>query len=222
MQVIHVVNRAALIGDAWAFNKAGILDIKTALHTLDYLNSETEYIPWGAVVKELAYLDRMLVSTPVCGNFERFMIDKVKKTFREHQLNISIDQSVQKIYLDYSIGRGDTTIRSQDARFAILAVASNPLGLQMTWRFVRSNWKYIVEDSRLDSYAQNQIVFGISRLLYTDYNLSEVKQWETGHLELADSLPGFEQGIETIKNNKAWVDHDYPVMENWHKANYHN
>lgn len=52
------------------FFRAGILDIETALHTLDYLNNETEYIPWGAAVKELAYLDRMLVSTPVYGNFE--------------------------------------------------------------------------------------------------------------------------------------------------------
>ncbi|XP_076118297.1 aminopeptidase N-like [Mytilus galloprovincialis] len=312
--IIHVVNRAALISDAWAFNKAGILDIETALHTLDYLNNETEYIPWGAAVKELAYLDRMLVSTPVYGNFERFMIDKVNKTFMEHQLNISINQSVQKIllqssvasrackygikscadeastifnewrdqieeyiiapdirrtvlctalrhgssedwdflfsryansssndqrtyldalscsrdnwvlhrYLDYSIHIGDTTIRSQDARFAILAVASNPLGLQMTWRFVRSNWKYIVEDFGLDSYALNQIVFGMARLLYTDYDIAEVEKWNTEHLELANSLNGFEQGIETIRNNKAWVDHNYNAMAGWLQTNYPN
>ncbi|CAC5369051.1 ANPEP [Mytilus coruscus] len=137
-------------------------------------------------------------------------------------LSCSRDNWVLHRYLDYSIGKGDTTIRSQDARFAILAVASNPLGLQMTWRFVRSNWKYIVEDSGLDSYALNQIVFGMARLLYTDYDIEEVQKWKTEHLELANSLPGFEQGIETINNNKAWVDHNYNDMANWLKTNYSN
>ena len=50
--------------------RAGFLHINTALHTLDYLDKEQEYIPWGAAIKELSYLDRMLVSRPAYGNFE--------------------------------------------------------------------------------------------------------------------------------------------------------
>ncbi|CAG2202848.1 ANPEP [Mytilus edulis] len=233
--IIHVVNRAALISDAWAFNKAGILDIETALHTLDYLNNETEYIPWGAAVKELAYLDRILLQSSVASRACKYGIkscaDKATMIFNEWRdqieeyiiapdirrtvlctalrhgssedwdflfsryvnsssndqrtyldaLSCSRDNWVLHRYLEYSIGIGDTTIRSQDARFAILAVASNPLGLQMTWRFVRSNWKYIVEVSKLDSYALNQIVFGMARLLYTDYDIAEMLDDTTSH-----------------------------------------
>ncbi|VDI46477.1 Hypothetical predicted protein [Mytilus galloprovincialis] len=62
----------------------------------------------------------------------------------------------------------------------------------------------------------------MARLLYTDYDVAEVEKWNTEHLELANSLNGFKQGIETIKNNKAWVDHNYNDMASWLQTNYPN
>lgn len=71
--VIHPVNRAQIINDAWNLAKSGDLDMKIALQTTEYLGNETEYVPWEAATGELEFVSSMLKRDPLYGEYEKFM-----------------------------------------------------------------------------------------------------------------------------------------------------
>ncbi|XP_039453704.1 aminopeptidase N-like [Culex pipiens pallens] len=60
---INAINRAQLIDDALDFSWAGLQDYSIAFSILDYLPTETEYIPWKAALTNLNSLDRVLSTT---------------------------------------------------------------------------------------------------------------------------------------------------------------
>ena len=41
-----------------------------ALRTLEFLSTDSDYVPWRAMVGELSYLDLMLSRTAIYGEFE--------------------------------------------------------------------------------------------------------------------------------------------------------
>ncbi|OWF45520.1 Aminopeptidase N [Mizuhopecten yessoensis] len=100
---IHVVNRGALISDAWALAKANLSSMEVAWDMLIYLANETEYIPWSVAVRELEYVDLMLTGRAAYGNFERFMIQQIDG----RSLNVSLndDRPVQQRSLSSLIYR---------------------------------------------------------------------------------------------------------------------
>ena len=54
----------------WFLYRAQELPITIALDTLNYLNKEDDYLPWSAVLRELGYLDDMLSTTEIYGEFQ--------------------------------------------------------------------------------------------------------------------------------------------------------
>lgn len=48
----------------------GEMSISLALSSLDYLNQETEYVPWYAALGEIGYIRNMLLTKPIFGKFE--------------------------------------------------------------------------------------------------------------------------------------------------------
>lgn len=86
---IPVVNRAQIINDAWNLAKAQELPITIALDTLNYLNKEDDYVPWSAVIRELGYVDDMLSTTDIYGEFQNFIKMKVSEPFKKHGLNFA-------------------------------------------------------------------------------------------------------------------------------------
>ncbi|KAJ8315386.1 hypothetical protein KUTeg_007536 [Tegillarca granosa] len=89
--VIHMVNRAQIINDAWELVKADMLDIGTALDLLSYLIKEKDYIPWYAAVGELEYVDDMLSYTALYGQYQDYMRKSVNTTFNEIGMDIKED-----------------------------------------------------------------------------------------------------------------------------------
>lgn len=47
-----------------------MLQMEIALKTLDYLNKETEYVPWVAAGSQLGYIHDMVAETELYGAFE--------------------------------------------------------------------------------------------------------------------------------------------------------
>ncbi|KAL4228896.1 hypothetical protein ACF0H5_011936 [Mactra antiquata] len=79
--VIHPINRAQIINDAWNLARAGMLDFKIALRTFDYLDSETDFVPWSAAIREIKNLKSSLLMSSVYGAFENFMRTRIKKAY---------------------------------------------------------------------------------------------------------------------------------------------
>ncbi|XP_052782181.1 putative aminopeptidase-2 isoform X1 [Mya arenaria] len=84
---ISTINRAQIINDAFGFAAAKQLPMSIALKTLEYLNTEEEYVPWVAAGDELGFIDSMLKDTELYGPFKRFMREKVDTQFKRIGMN---------------------------------------------------------------------------------------------------------------------------------------
>ncbi|XP_001651477.2 aminopeptidase N [Aedes aegypti] len=73
LYTIPVINRAQLIDDASNLAKAGELSYEIAFSLLEYLEMESEYIPWSTAYNALIHLNRMFSSNENYSRFEDFV-----------------------------------------------------------------------------------------------------------------------------------------------------
>ncbi|CRL03424.1 CLUMA_CG016271, isoform A [Clunio marinus] len=97
-------------------------------------------------------------------------------------------------------------VRAQDAVFVIASVAINPIGRDLSWKFLAENQKVLVD--------QYQGGFLLTRLVkhLTENFASAEKALEVENFFKTNHFPGTErtvqQSIETIKLNAAWLKRD--------------
>ncbi|KAL3885283.1 hypothetical protein ACJMK2_025367 [Sinanodonta woodiana] len=82
-KVIHVVNRAQIINDAWNLASSGLVSMDVALGTLEYLTKETDLVPWVAGLQELHKLGLALQLTPAFGHLQIFMQNLLANVFKK-------------------------------------------------------------------------------------------------------------------------------------------
>ncbi|KAK4304350.1 hypothetical protein Pmani_023699 [Petrolisthes manimaculis] len=73
-RVIHVINRAQIIDDAFNLARADQLSYRTALSLITYLAKEESYTPIKSTLTALSYLDSMLKRTSSYGAFKKFVL----------------------------------------------------------------------------------------------------------------------------------------------------
>ncbi|XP_050580172.1 putative aminopeptidase-2 isoform X1 [Bombus affinis] len=71
--VIHEINRAALIDDLLNLGRAGYVDYPTVLSATQYLSKETNYIPWRAFLNGLTYLHKQFEGKEGYKAFVRYL-----------------------------------------------------------------------------------------------------------------------------------------------------
>lgn len=69
-QVIHPINRAYLIDDAFSLAGAEILPYTTAFSLIEYLPNEEHYVPWSSAFRSLNYIGRMFSHTKNHGKYK--------------------------------------------------------------------------------------------------------------------------------------------------------
>jgi aminopeptidase N len=125
-----------------------------------------------------------------------------------HSLGSTRDYNLLIFTLQMSMN--SSLVRSQDVYTVIAGVAYNPLGIDLAWDFIRSNWDFF-----------NNAGFGIDSLVSTVTN----KMNDQLHLDEvieffgANGASGAEmtvsQSIETIRNNIAWVSVNLATVSQW-------
>jgi puromycin-sensitive aminopeptidase len=108
-------------------------------------------------------------------------------------------------------------VRGQDAPFMLGAVWQNHLGRDITWKFIKQNWKEI-----LKRYGEGGF---ISRLLPALGNHTKVKDAvDAKKFFKKNSAPGAERTLqqvyERIYSNAAWLKDDKQKIKNWLEKNY--
>ncbi|XP_058813863.1 aminopeptidase N-like isoform X2 [Topomyia yanbarensis] len=73
METIPIINRAQLIDDVSNLAKSGDVSYDIALSLLQYLEQETEYIPWSTAYNVLIHLNRMFSGNENYSRFEDFL-----------------------------------------------------------------------------------------------------------------------------------------------------
>ncbi|XP_048768229.2 aminopeptidase N-like [Ostrea edulis] len=103
--IIHPSNRAQIITDLMALVSLGEMSISLALSSLDYLNQETEYVPWYAALGEIGYIRNMLLTKPIFGKFETYMRSKLDIIFGKIGFYGAEDESMNdRLLRSYIVG----------------------------------------------------------------------------------------------------------------------
>lgn len=72
-QKIHLFNRAQLIDDAFHFARADLLDFDIVLHLMNYLEKETDYVPWVSTNRANTLLNRWITGSVAYPRYQNFM-----------------------------------------------------------------------------------------------------------------------------------------------------
>lgn len=111
---IHVLNRAQLIDDALTFAYDGYLDYTIAFDILNYLNRETDYIPWRAAVTNLDKIDYILKGRVLQPNYRTYIKQLARRMYVKYGLEEKASDSLMdKFARETAI---DWTCRMGDAR----------------------------------------------------------------------------------------------------------
>uniref|UniRef100_A0A182YS15 Aminopeptidase n=1 Tax=Anopheles stephensi TaxID=30069 RepID=A0A182YS15_ANOST len=71
-ELVPVINRAQLVDDVANLARAGEVGYDVALSLMQYLERETEFVPWGTAYTALLHLDQMFSSNKEYIRFESF------------------------------------------------------------------------------------------------------------------------------------------------------
>lgn len=129
---IHVVNRAQILSDALELAKVGQLDYSVALSLTEYLDKETEYIPWVSALSGLSHLNMMMKRNNAYGDFKRYMrklLDPIYQRvgFNRRATDQHLDVLLRKKVVNWacSMGNEDCLSKSQ-AKFGTWMKAVSP------------------------------------------------------------------------------------------------
>ncbi|CAH0605709.1 unnamed protein product [Chrysodeixis includens] len=73
-EIIHVLNRAQVLDDAFNLARNGRLNYQHAFEISRYLVKEKDYIPWGAANPAFTYLDGVLSGSNVYNLFQQYLL----------------------------------------------------------------------------------------------------------------------------------------------------
>ena len=123
-------------------------------------------------------------------------------------LGTTRDYNLIKYTLDITL---DTSIvREQDRITVIAGVCSNPLGLDLAWDFVRSNWNVFNERG----FAITNLVTVVTSKFNDQIHLDEVTNFFNENPTNGAQMTVL-NCIETIQNNINWLNVNLPVIVPW-------
>lgn len=75
---VHVLNRAQLVDDSFNLARAGLINFDVVFGIFNYLEVETDYIPWASVNRANTLLNRWLMGSKIYEKFQAFMRKNVE------------------------------------------------------------------------------------------------------------------------------------------------
>ena len=78
---IHLFNRAQLIDDSFHLTRAEIINYDTVLGIMNYLEKETDYVPWTSANRVNTLLNRWLSGSSVYPAYQAFMMKNSEALF---------------------------------------------------------------------------------------------------------------------------------------------
>ncbi len=150
-------------------------------------------------VAEHAKLIKMYNSTPL--HEEKDRIGRALGNFRQKNL--------LKKSLDFFISK---SVRYQDAVHIILPVMANPVGGDVAWKFIKTNWEMFMERYG----GSHDVAYLVSSAGYF-HNTKYAKDIEKFFQK--NPAPGaqrsVQQALERIYSNAAWLARDKKKLANW-------
>jgi puromycin-sensitive aminopeptidase len=155
--------------------------------------------------KEWKTFEKLYLETEMHEEKERF--GRALASFKDEKLLLKT--------LDLSMS---DNVKNQDTPFWISAVWINKYGRDLTWKFVKNNWKIIVKNYGEGGHFLSRLLFPLGS--HTTLNdLADAKKFFTKNVA-PGSERTLEQSYEKIESNAAWLKDDKKSIKNWLEKNY--
>ncbi|XP_075998651.1 aminopeptidase N-like [Genypterus blacodes] len=118
-------------------------------------------------------------------------------------------------YLSYTLD--PTMIRKQDATSVITSVATNRLGQDLAWNFVREKWEYIFTQYGVGSFSFATLISGVTVRFSTLAELQQLEEFvkEHGATGFGSAEMAVEQAVERTKANVKWLQLNQQQILDW-------
>lgn len=104
-------------------------------------------------------------------------------------------------------------VRSQDVYPALRSIATNPVGRDLTWKFVKDNWdafRKMYEKGKL----LGRVIDAVCKPLASFEDEADVKSFFTAH-PVSEATRTIEQVLESIRVNARWRERDRANFASW-------
>ena len=108
-------------------------------------------------------------------------------------------------------------IRKQDGAKILARIGENKIGRDITWDWIRSNWKYISSyfDTSISSYL-GRAISAITSDFNTDLQLQELEDfYHTNKAYLRTAERQTKNAIQWVRVNNAWMKRNFETIVNW-------
>nr|XP_018898450.1 PREDICTED: glutamyl aminopeptidase-like isoform X3 [Bemisia tabaci] len=113
--------------------------------------------------------------------------------------------------------KNESYIRSQDYFIVLNLIGKNPVGTELVWDFMRSEWQYLVDRFTLNDRAFGRLIPNVCSSFTTKERLQEMKEFFAGYPEAGAGAAGRARALETVNNNIEWLATHYKSIENFLK-----
>ncbi|GAB6025285.1 hypothetical protein CHUAL_010702 [Chamberlinius hualienensis] len=131
-------------------------------------------------------------------------------------LGASQDPWILSQYLEYSLQRDK--VRPQNTYIVLRSVYWNPIGRDMTWRFVKSNWEKLVEMFGIGSFTMANIISDMTSRFNTRFDYLDVKSFFESH-DTGSGKRAVKTSLEKISSHCDWLEKNEKLVEDWLRKN---
>ncbi|XP_012230834.1 aminopeptidase N [Linepithema humile] len=122
-------------------------------------------------------------------------------------------------YLDWTITE-NSGIRKQDVVRVFGSVASNIVGQPLAFDYFRNKWPRLREYFGTSLLTVNNIVKSSTRGISTKYELKDLLEFATEHLEeLGTATRTIQQAVEQAEANIRWINTNHATIRDWLQRN---
>uniref|UniRef100_A0A147BG10 glutamyl aminopeptidase n=1 Tax=Ixodes ricinus TaxID=34613 RepID=A0A147BG10_IXORI len=125
------------------------------------------------------------------------------------------DSSLIERLLQQSLN--ESVVKKEDFRTLIEQLATNELGLQRAWNFVRTNWELLVQRYTLTDKQLGNVLYSICQHFTTEVELRKMEQFFDEYTEAGMGKRARLQALETVRGNIRWRANFPRIIVKWIK-----
>ncbi|XP_029972795.1 glutamyl aminopeptidase [Salarias fasciatus] len=115
--------------------------------------------------------------------------------------------------------KNESVVRSQDLFTVVRYVSYNPAGKSMAWDWTTLNWDFLVDRYTINDRYFGRLLTQISTIYNTDAELWKMENFFRLTPNAGAGEMPRQQGLETTKNNIAWIKSNEDEIKSWLESN---
>uniref|UniRef100_A0A1B0DFZ5 ERAP1-like C-terminal domain-containing protein n=1 Tax=Phlebotomus papatasi TaxID=29031 RepID=A0A1B0DFZ5_PHLPP len=113
----------------------------------------------------------------------------------------------------------EKNVRGQDYFSAMISIASNRIGQNLVWDYVRENWENYVKRFGLNERYLGRMIPAITRRFNTNTKLEEMKAFFAKYPEAGAGTAARQEALENVHGNIKWLQNNKDVVVEWFTKN---